>query len=229
MVEYRFPANSPRIVDFVESFLDRPYEVASYDAYRVERPDVVEFLVCTHGRRDACCAKFGMPLFRQARAHGSGVRAWRTMHFGGHRYAPTAWEFPSGYKWGFLTESAAASVLERGDLGSLGKQIRGWSGTSRVIQPLDRVGFLEHGWEWLGFARSGSVLDSQKGPTRHWRVRMEFESPAGLRGTYEGTTRVGRQLRSVGCGADWGAVDGVVDELELDSYELVTTGTSGGA
>ena len=42
------------------------------------------FLVCTHGRRDKCCAKFGYPLSR-LEEHACAI-VWR-LHFGGDRFA----------------------------------------------------------------------------------------------------------------------------------------------
>lgn len=66
--------------------------------------------VCTHGAIDACCAKFGYPVFRElsrladadVATTGAQARVWRCTHFGGHRFAPTVLEMPGGRYWGRL-------------------------------------------------------------------------------------------------------------------------------
>lgn len=47
-------------------------------------------LVCTHARRDQCCALFGRPLLTVI----DGAR--ESTHIGGHRFAPTVLLLPSG-------------------------------------------------------------------------------------------------------------------------------------
>jgi len=47
-------------------------------------------LVCTHGRRDQCCAVLGRPLFDVV----DGGR--ESSHIGGHRFAPTVLMLPAG-------------------------------------------------------------------------------------------------------------------------------------
>ena len=44
------------------------------------------FLVCTHAKRSACCARFGAPL-AQALAARQPRQVWETTHVGGHRFA----------------------------------------------------------------------------------------------------------------------------------------------
>jgi hypothetical protein len=102
MAEYSFRAESEQLVELAHAFYADPSKLAAFESQRVDRPHVREFFVCTHGQVDLCCAKFGIPLYNQARAAYPRVRAWRTTHFGGHRFAPTVWDFPSGIKWGFV-------------------------------------------------------------------------------------------------------------------------------
>jgi hypothetical protein len=72
-----------------------------------------QLLVCTNGRRDACCAVAGRALASQlALKHPSQV--WECTHLGGHRFAPTALSLPSGYAYGRLTRDAALSILRGG-------------------------------------------------------------------------------------------------------------------
>lgn len=57
------------------------------------------FVVCTHGKRDACCAKFGC-AFHARLAEALPGPVWQTSHLGGHRFAPTLLQLPSGYNYG---------------------------------------------------------------------------------------------------------------------------------
>src|SRR5690606_16306501 len=77
------------------------------DAGRAARPAAVpeaerHVLVCTHGRRDACCGALGTRLSTALPGLGPEVRVWRTSHTGGHRFAPTALVLPEGTAWAYL-------------------------------------------------------------------------------------------------------------------------------
>ncbi len=67
----------------------------------VEEPAV---WVCVHGKRDRCCAKFGVPVYEAAAAL-EGVDVWQTSHLGGHRFAATLLCLPSGLCYGRLQPS----------------------------------------------------------------------------------------------------------------------------
>ncbi len=71
-------------------------------------------LVCTHGRRDPCCARLGVPVFRELakdlhRDHPS--RVLQTTHLGGHRFAATLVLLPHAYTYGRLDVAAARRVV----------------------------------------------------------------------------------------------------------------------
>ena len=62
----------------------------------VERPVM---LVCTNGRRDRCCAKWGVPVYREL-SRRDDVDVWQTTHLGGHRFAATLLTLPDGLCYG---------------------------------------------------------------------------------------------------------------------------------
>jgi Sucrase/ferredoxin-like len=76
------------------------------------------YLVCTHGRRDACCARLGAPLARAlAAAHPAQV--WETTHVGGHRYAANLVILPHGLYYGPVDEVSATAAIhayQRGEI-----------------------------------------------------------------------------------------------------------------
>jgi hypothetical protein len=68
------------------------------------------FLVCAHGRHNACCARSGAPL---ARALGDrfGSSVWETTHVGGDRFAANLVCLPHGLYYGDLGLDEALSAV----------------------------------------------------------------------------------------------------------------------
>lgn len=73
-------------------------------------------LVCTHGKRDRCCAKWGFAVFKKIGADLSGREclAVESSHLGGDRFAATAIVFPGGHMYGHLDASMDYEGLEWG-------------------------------------------------------------------------------------------------------------------
>jgi hypothetical protein len=67
-------------------------------------------LVCTHARRDACCATYGVPAYNALRPHVSAGLLWRSSHQGGHRFAANVLALPAGIQLGRVEPPAAAEV-----------------------------------------------------------------------------------------------------------------------
>ncbi len=91
---------------------------------RGERPGAGEpwsdplVLVCTHGRRDACCARLGRPVFK-ALAVRHPEETWQSSHLGGHRFAPSIVTLPDGAAFGGVDVPAACRVVQDAWAGSL--------------------------------------------------------------------------------------------------------------
>jgi hypothetical protein len=119
--------------------------------------DVRDLLVCVHGSHDKCCAKFGLPFYREAIATvtqlgHSNVRLWQTSHFGGHRFAPTLIDLPVGRYYGRLNQEALRSILTRsGNVQEVNAVYRGWSLLPQWLQPLERELIEDHGWQWFDY------------------------------------------------------------------------------
>ncbi len=69
-------------------------------------------LVCGHGRRDACCARLGVPLFDGLQRQSPGDGVWLSSHQGGHRFAPNLLVLPLGIQLGRVPLERAGEVLE---------------------------------------------------------------------------------------------------------------------
>lgn len=137
----------------------------------------------------------------------------------GHRYAPTAWEMPSGYMWGFLDEESTRGVMSRtGDASAVGAKMRGTSGLPGPVQVLDRAGFEAFGWRWLDFERSG-VTEQVSPEERRWQVRLTYRAPGGESGCFEGAVEVSRDLPALSCGSDSQESPYTVPEYRLTAVQ----------
>ncbi len=61
------------------------------------------YLVCTNGKRDKCCAKFGLPIYENLASQVPPNQVWECSHFGGHRLAPTLITLPNNLCYGNLS------------------------------------------------------------------------------------------------------------------------------
>jgi Sucrase/ferredoxin-like len=75
-------------------------------------------LVCTHGRRDRCCALDGRALVRALMDAGE-PDVWECSHLGGHRFAPTALVLPTGYLYSRLDVATAVHARKAAELGEV--------------------------------------------------------------------------------------------------------------
>ena len=91
-------------------------------------------LVCTHGRREVCCARFGRPV-AVALAARFGPLVWETTHVGGDEFAANLVLLPEGAYFGRLDPRQAVIVAERALAGELELDAyRGTAGRSAGTQ-----------------------------------------------------------------------------------------------
>ena len=86
------------------------------------------YLVCTHGRRDACCGGLGSQLARTLTAEGYPV--WETTHLGGHRFAPNFVILPHGLYYGPVDAEGAVAAIEAHLNGVI--SVRGFRGRAGI-------------------------------------------------------------------------------------------------
>lgn len=98
-------------------------------------------LVCTHAKRDQCCAIHGRPLAKALASEPEMANlVWETSHLGGHRFSPTAVQLPHGWVHGRLDARTAFAVLsaaKRDDPTVPMENARGRSSLSSVEQAAD--------------------------------------------------------------------------------------------
>jgi hypothetical protein len=156
---------------------------------------VIDVLVCTHGRRDACCGGRGMELVNEVLRDPllgprDGVRLWRTSHTGGHRFAPTAILLPTGTMWAWAdVPLLRAAALSEGGVDYWLGRYRGCAILgSPSQQAVERAVLSEVGWALMGSGRKASDIDDGL-------VRLESE----LFGVWEAAVREGRLVPQPEC------------------------------
>ena len=133
--------------------------------YEIATSVTRDILVCTHGSHDLCCARYGNPFYFYANATISNldfnnIRLWKSSHFGGHRFAPTAIDLPEGRYYGNLDRDSFQSILTRsGDIQCLSKVYRGWGILPSALQVLERELILKNGWNWFTYKATGKIIE----------------------------------------------------------------------
>lgn len=139
--------------------------------------DGPRMFVCTHARRDQCCALDGRALatFVHEKAPGDVLEC---SHLGGHRFAATALLLPMGVVYGRLTGSVALDAMESARDGRLiVERMRGLSHLSGPAQAADQAA-REH----LDLAGIDAVqVDSTAAPTQDdpatYRIELTVTGP----------------------------------------------------
>ncbi|MGH9111363.1 MAG: sucrase ferredoxin [Acidimicrobiales bacterium] len=174
-------------------------------------------LVCTHGRRDACCGTLGTRLAVALPGLGAGVHVWRTSHTGGHRFAPTALLLPEGTLWAYLDLDRLVGISDRTlDVDEAAGLYRGCAGLGGPeVQAAEREALRAVGWSWFEHRRRGRVMEIDGDRTR---VRLDAESPDGRRLAFEATVEVARLVPVPECGKPVSEAKKSAPELRVSGF-----------
>jgi hypothetical protein len=96
------------------------YELGSHDelleldlaSQAGEEVDQPLFVVCTHGKRDRCCAVYGRPLYDSLRSELGDEWVWQCSHVGGDRFAGNLVVFPHGLYFGRVGPADVPAVID---------------------------------------------------------------------------------------------------------------------
>jgi hypothetical protein len=98
------------------------------------------FVVCTHGKRDRCCAKHGRPLYDALRDETDSARVWQSTHVGGDRFAGNVVVLPQGLYYGRVGPGDVDSVLAAHSATQIDlDRYRGRSAYSFPVQAAERA------------------------------------------------------------------------------------------
>ena len=140
------------------------------------------FLVCTHGRHDACCAERGRPLCA-AMTEVAPDHAWEVSHIGGDRFAANLLVLPHGLYDGRLTPEDAAGFADAHLSGRLDvEHLRGRSSYPFAVQAAELYLRRHTGHDAIAPPRL-EELDREGSETRvvfgldgrRWEVRVHTE------------------------------------------------------
>jgi Sucrase/ferredoxin-like len=69
-------------------------------------------VVCTHGKRDPCCARYGRPLYDALSEVADEGTVWQSTHVGGDRFAGNLVCFPEGLYFGRVERPDVLPLLD---------------------------------------------------------------------------------------------------------------------
>ncbi|MEH2213239.1 sucrase ferredoxin [Nostoc sp.] len=209
------------VTAIMKQLIQQPNDLSKFQHYQQQTSHIRELMVCTHGQVDIACGKFGTSIYRRLRKEYAPVsngklRIWQTTHFGGHQFAPTLVDLPQGCLWGHLEPEVLDLLVNRNDsvLG-LRQFYRGWTGLTKFEQIAEREIWMQLGWTWLDYLKSGEVLAKEEMNEEHdpnWaNVRIGFAASDGsTSGAYEARVEV--------CGEVMSAL-GSKKEMELEAVK----------
>ncbi len=97
-------------------------------------------VVCTHGKRDRCCARYGRPLYDALRAAAPRAEVWQSTHVGGDRFAGNVVAFPQGTFHGRVAPDDVPGLLRALARGRVDlDRYRGRSAYSFAVQAAERA------------------------------------------------------------------------------------------
>jgi hypothetical protein len=127
------------------------------------------YLVCTHGRHDACCAVRGRPA-AAALAAAYPDRTWECSHVGGDRFAANLVLLPHSLFYGHVPESHAPALAAQYDEGFVVPEY--YRGSGAVPAPVQAA---QHFARAVGHSRAVTALRPlsvrQSAPAR-WQVTL---------------------------------------------------------
>ena len=130
-------------------------------------------VVCTHGKRDQCCALNGRPLYDALRHETDPSRVWQSTHVGGDRFAGNVVALPQGLYYGRVGPADIEGLLSALADGHVDlERYRGRSAYSFPVQAAEQAireseGLLE--------IDALALLGSERRSADAWRVR--FRTP----------------------------------------------------
>lgn len=157
--------------DLLDLPLDRiEEERAAFEAqaaFALRRTPLV--IVCTNGRRDVSCAKYGTPVY-QALARES-IDTWQTSHVGGHRFAANLVILPDGLFYGHLDADSVSEVIEAHARGEI--HLHYWRGRCGYDAPAQAAEYYLRGALGIVEARGVRVVGFEPRGEDAWTARLQ--------------------------------------------------------
>ena len=162
--EYLLP-NLELVISLLNTILFSSRQLDQFNSYYQETKHIRDIMVCTHTKVDLACGRFGTPIYQKLRkdyaATSNGkLRVWESSHFGGHQFAPTLIDLPTGRLWGHLEfDTLNPLILHDGNLQELRPYYRGWAVWGKWLQIAEGEIWLQENWQWLNYDKQGWIID----------------------------------------------------------------------
>jgi hypothetical protein len=120
-------------------------DVLSLDFDAIIRGEVVDpiddqfYMVCTNGRKDVCCSRYGIALYT-ALVEVVGENVWQVSHIGGHRFAGTMYCFPHALCYGYLDAPDAPEIVRSYEAGEV--MLNKYRGRSIYAEPVQAAEYF---------------------------------------------------------------------------------------
>lgn len=130
------------------------------------------YLVCTHGRHDACCAIRGRPLAASLDRDRPG-QVWECSHVGGDRFAANLVVLPHGMYYGRVDAEAAREIAAAHDRGHVALPwLRGRTSFAPAAQAAQHFARVRLDEQRVNALTPHQVEDMTGG---RWRVHLSAE------------------------------------------------------
>jgi hypothetical protein len=156
------------------------------------------FLGCVNGKRDKCCARYGLAA-QHTMVEVAGEDVWQSTHIGGHRYAPNLLFFPHGVNYGRATPDETKTLVQAYQNGEI--VLHNYRGRVCYSAPVNAAEYFwraENGQRQLPGLQLEEVAES--GSDR-WRVRFTI-LPGGDSHSLEVERRRSKHTTFVSCRGD---------------------------
>lgn len=134
--------------------------------------------VCTHGRRDPCCAEYGRRVIRistETGDEGFTHGLWESSHQAGHRFAANLALFPHGLFYGQVEPHGARTIVESYKDGRL--ILDGYRGRSAFDQVTQAADYLVRRQD--SFVGIDDLVPTGKSDLGDGRYDVTFDGPTG--------------------------------------------------
>jgi hypothetical protein len=156
--------------------LDLAAALAGAGAATIPAWEAVEgplYVVCTHGKRDRCCALHGRPLYDALRHETESGRVWQSTHVGGDRFAGNVVVFPHGLYYGRVGPADADRLVAAHTAGEI--DLDRYRGRSAFSFPVQAAEHALRESEGLVGIEDLTLLGSARNAKGEWRIR--FRTP----------------------------------------------------
>ncbi len=140
------------------------------DPYRDRRRTEPLYLVCTHGRRDRCCALYGLPVYVEA-VEAAGAAVWQSSHLGGHRFAANVVAFPHGLVFGRVEPGGVAEILAGYQRGAI--DLSAFRGRACYNQHVQAAEYFLRGATGIDAVEAFRLIEDGPSAPGEWHARFE--------------------------------------------------------